>query len=480
MLRATVWGLTLLLAQVWHAQAQIPRLTPSSEAYAFAVLDEPLGWEDLLSMAQWASSTADAVQGMDPSLAPDAIRASVSDFTASVSGNPDPRYRGEAALSFIHTRFLRYYSANQTRVDAIISSGRYNCVSSAVLYAILARAVDLDVGAVATSDHAFCSVAVGPGERVDVETTNRYGFDPGTKKEFHDSFGKATGFAYVPQRDYSGRKSITLRELVSLILQNRIVDLESAGNYAAAVGLAADRWALLGSGDGVPKDDFLSRALNYGASLGKAGREAEALAWAAEMRAFFGPSPRLDELSVAASNNLVVKLVGAGKTDQAAALITRYAPLLPSSTVDALRVLVADGALTSLVERGDFAASLGALQNPAYTTALSPERLKEIGIFVYLKEAERHARGGDYLGASGIARSAELSYGEDKRLVSALGVFRANRIAQLHNSFASLYNAGRYPEALAAAKSAADEFPGEERFSVDLAAAERAVKARFP
>ena len=74
MLRATVWGLTLLLAQVWHAQAQIPRLTPSSEAYAFAVLDEPLGWEDLLSMAQWASSTGDAVQSMDPSLALDAIR----------------------------------------------------------------------------------------------------------------------------------------------------------------------------------------------------------------------------------------------------------------------------------------------------------------------------------------------------------------------------------------------------------------------
>jgi hypothetical protein len=100
---------------------------------------------------------------------------------------------------------------------------------------------------------------------VDVETTILYGFDPGTKREFRDAFGKATGFAYVPPGNYRDRTAIDRRTLFSLVLANRIFDAESSGRFFEAVGLAADRWALLGGGPGVPFEELVDRMVNYGA-----------------------------------------------------------------------------------------------------------------------------------------------------------------------------------------------------------------------
>ncbi|MDR3174091.1 MAG: hypothetical protein LBU19_07570, partial [Treponema sp.] len=61
----------------------------------------------------------------------------------------------------MHREFLRSYSAMQTRLDTLLSNGRYNCVSSAVLYLILARSQGLDVRGVAARDHAFASLRQG-------------------------------------------------------------------------------------------------------------------------------------------------------------------------------------------------------------------------------------------------------------------------------------------------------------------------------
>ena len=123
----------------------------------------------------------------------------------------DQAVLAERALTFLHKNLFTSYSVLQTRVDTALETGVFNCVSSAVLYMILARSVGLSVGGVRTTDHAFCSVLVN-GQQLDVETTNPYGFNPGAKKEFTDSFGKLTGYTYVPPGNYrtgarSGKRS---------------------------------------------------------------------------------------------------------------------------------------------------------------------------------------------------------------------------------------------------------------------------------
>ncbi len=156
--------------------------------------------------------------------------------TYLVNATPEKTVGEHILLFLFDHQILKKYYYKATRLDDIMNGGVYNCVSSAVLYAIFARSVGIDVSGVLTPDHAFVTVTSANGKQIDIETTNRYGFSPGTKKEFTDHFSNATGFAYVPPGNYSDRKTITAKELFGLILQNRIAE----ASYFEAVGLGSD------------------------------------------------------------------------------------------------------------------------------------------------------------------------------------------------------------------------------------------------
>ncbi|MDR2109692.1 MAG: hypothetical protein LBP32_00130 [Spirochaetaceae bacterium] len=67
-------------------------------------------------------------------------------------------------------------------------------------------------------------------------------------------------------------------------------------------------------------------------------------------------------------------------------------------------------------------------------------------------------------------------YGENSRLTNALRVFRSNRLAEFHNTFAGLYNRGDYEEARRVIQEALEEFPGNRQLTTDLNMAERALR----
>ncbi len=222
-----------------------PRLEPDARAFEFAKIGSSREylWHEILDMALWASG-ADFVNRNEGSEARAAIISSGETLAESEDMPPSKEDQGEYLLDYLYRNFLKNYSERQTRLDVLVSSGRYNCVSSAVLYTILASSIGLASNGVLTKDHAFVQVNTGT-ELVDVETTTAYGYDPGSKKDFHDGFGNTTGFAYVAPRNYRDRSSISQLELVSIILSNRIADLESRGFFADAVGIAVDKAALL-------------------------------------------------------------------------------------------------------------------------------------------------------------------------------------------------------------------------------------------
>ena len=96
--------------------------------------------------------------------------------------------RGKAILKYLYQNYLKAYSLNQTKIDVALETGTYNCVSSAVLYMAAVKAAGLEVRGQSTTQHAFCSIYVadensGKSKRIDVETTNPYGFNPGSKEE---------------------------------------------------------------------------------------------------------------------------------------------------------------------------------------------------------------------------------------------------------------------------------------------------------
>jgi hypothetical protein len=333
-----------------------PRLVPDEKAALFSHSGD-YTWEELRDIALWASWTNDPAPRRSIDYA-SLINQAVTRLTTELAAldpeqRDDPRIRAEYVLTFLHKNYLTRYNSPQTRLDTILISKRYNCVSSAVFYVILAKAVGLDVAAVVTKDHAFATVRISsPGgnvELIDVETTNRYGFDPGNRKEFHNAFGDVTGFAYVSPKNYRDRAEINTLELVSLILSNRVTELEQTRRFGDAVPLAIDRAALLSRRDPVPNatlfaspaTDVRNRIFNYGADLLNGRKEADCLRWADTAAPLFPDDDRWTTFTDSAVNNMVSKALQSQKPDEAAAILEKEGHRLSPSMKTRLTSVIA-------------------------------------------------------------------------------------------------------------------------------------------
>ncbi|MDR2133624.1 MAG: hypothetical protein LBP27_00855, partial [Treponema sp.] len=402
-----------IAAQNSAGSGAFPRIEPDPRAleYAGEKTEKGYTWEALAEISLWASGAAgggpenSAGAGGDEYL--DKIRAAAAELETDPALPAGSRERGEYILAYTHKKFLKSYSLNQTRLDTLLSNGRYNCVSSAVLYMILARSNGLDVRGVMTRDHAFAVLYAG-AEAVDVETTNPYGFDPGNRREFHDGFGKLTGFVYVPAKNYRDRAGITPVELVSLILSNRISEHERQNRFAEAVPLAVDRAALLldrgradtgaaGTSDSEapffedPRQDMMNRLFNYGAFLLKAGKEEDCLRWAAFAGGRYPDEKRWQEFILAAVNNRIQKLVRAGRVDGARNFLAVNGALLNSANYDQMDSALADielsGRASGIKNAGDADALLADIEAARAGMRLNAERAEELRTFVILKAA---------------------------------------------------------------------------------------------
>jgi tetratricopeptide (TPR) repeat protein len=469
-----------------------PRLEPDPRARELSRRVQPgiYSWQDLAEIALWASSASagGSTGAGQTALAREMILGAAADLRASPALPANPRDRGEYILTFMHEKFLKSYATTQTRVDEIFSTGRYNCVSSAALYTILAVSAGLDVRGVMTRDHAFVTLNTG-GELVDVETTNAYGFDPGSRREFSNAFGSVTGFSYVPARDYRDRVSISPVELISLILTNRIAELESRNRFGEAVPLALDRAALLaGRRDPVdspffsdPEKDLMDRIFNYGTSLVQAGREAEALAWADAAQGFYPRDARWPEFIYVALNNQLGKLLRGQQLAEARSLLTWYASRLNPGNLAQLDIQILGVELLQRINRlgGDETAEavLRAVAN-AQGRGLPDNRAEELRTFVIIKEGERLTAEQGLPAAITYIEAAITRYGRYSRLEEILRIHRSNRVAALHNQFADFFNRQDYEAARQFIQAALEEFPGNRQLSSDLTTAEQALRRR--
>ncbi|MDR2182175.1 MAG: hypothetical protein LBN92_05795 [Treponema sp.] len=481
--------LLLVLTRVVSAQTAFPSLDADPRAADFArgvSSGTRAAWQDLARAALWASSVnSGAAQEERAAEFYERVSAAAAEL-AALDLPSDPRERGEYVLIFIHRRFLKGYSEYQTRLDEIFVSGRYNCVSSAVLYLVLGMSAGLDIGGVMTKDHAFASVRAG-GAFIDVETTNPYGFDPGNRKEFHDGFGRTTGYAYVPARNYRDRAAINAVELVSLILSNRIAVLERANRYAEAVPLAINRAALLQldsftGADAVPADadrasffgdprkDMMSRLFNYGAYLVRTNRDDEAIAWAEYAGARYADNGRWQELVYAAANNKLVRLVRTRKTSEARAALETLRPKLSGANYRACDSMVLEAETADMVNGiknpGDSRKVLAFIEANGERL---PEKLRtDFRNGAVLREGERLGTAGDWRGAMNWMSASIERYGANSLFTSHLRLFRQNVISGLHNQFADLFNRRDYAGAKAAIQKSLEEFPADPQLTRDL------------
>jgi tetratricopeptide (TPR) repeat protein len=424
--------LTILCVRL---NAQIPDFEPSALALQYADERQPYTWQTLCDMALWASGADDAAM----------YKQKTAQVVMKLQTDPDlpvdAKERGEYILRFMHKNYLRQYSLNQTQLDTLLDRGTYNCVSSAVFYMILGVSVNLDIRGVMTHDHAFVTVNVRDGgfyQEIDVETTNEYGFDPGTQKQFSDRFGQVTGFAYVDPKNYADRSPVSRLELVSLILANRISYLELQNRYAAALPLIANRVALLSKrAERTDSPFFTDSKKDFAANL----------------------------------HNLVVDLVLKQRLSDAKTVLTKGAPYLPEENRRVIKEMILNQELSNIINKSKTSAeaeeALTILNDYDNVSVLGEERVAQMRNIILVNEASFISKERGWLAAIKFSEEAIAAYGGSKLLEQNLQTFKNNRGVEIHNQFASLWNKGLYAQAQEVLEEGLRDLPNDTRLLND-------------
>jgi tetratricopeptide (TPR) repeat protein len=315
---------------------------------------------------------------------------------------PTAADRGEALLKFLHAGpMAKGYAARQTTLSGLLDSGQFNCVSSAVLYAVIARRLGLEVRGVEVpgyllAGHVFI-VLLDRGRRIDVETTNPRGFDPrGLRK-------RPDGGGYDPAKDPADRREVGEAGLAALIYYNRGVGLRGEKRYLEAL-----------------RADFSALALDGGSRSAARNAVAEFLLWA-EARAAAGEfEEALQILTVAleiapADSDLkkgrhaawlefARSAMKAGHEAEAVAVLRRAAAAVPDSDFPEQQAYLFLRPAEALIKDGKWDAALAVAERGLHTVDAEPARKKLLGwrAEVYLRRAQTEWKKGAFDRAAAV------------------------------------------------------------------------------
>jgi tetratricopeptide (TPR) repeat protein len=146
-----------------------------------------------------------------------------------------PQAKGEKLLKWLHAGpMAKGYETHQTNLEVVLDSGKFNCVSSATLYNILAIRLGLDLRAIEVPDHAF-SILYDGTKHADIETTTDAGFNPERDPEAQKRFKEKTGLVYLADSHPDQRREVREAGLAAIIYYNRGVELTEQKRFHEAL-----------------------------------------------------------------------------------------------------------------------------------------------------------------------------------------------------------------------------------------------------
>jgi len=142
------------------------------------------------------------------------IRGVVEKLRPEIARTKTFREKGNLLHQAIHNFFLKSkgpnpagYSLHQSRLTEIFTTQKYNCLSSAMLYMILARYFNMNVKGVLLHTHAFVQIESPKGKIIEVETTSANGYGKVNNKKFYkNQAGKWFKFRGLRSSTYNERK----------------------------------------------------------------------------------------------------------------------------------------------------------------------------------------------------------------------------------------------------------------------------------
>ncbi len=404
-----------------------------------------------------------------------------TDVTSSAIIDLQEEERGRVILKYLYRNYLTAYSLNQTKIDVALETGIYNCVSSAVLYMAAAKAAGLEVRGQSTTQHAFCSIYVpdeksGKLKRIDVETTNPYGFNPGSKEEIEHE-NQIKKYYVVPKKYYSNRQEVSDGVFVGLIAGNLCADYIKSGEYTKALPLGAARWDAVKNEPiksvASVRNSFDILAANYVNLLPpSAASYFSTLDWFSAFIDRWDPTNFLQKNLDSSIINLLVLCFQEKNYPLASEAYEKYKTKLSSSQITKSEEIITDTIIITA------------------TDGLPPkQKVEEINNLLSSDELANSARQNraqlhlesywlEYLNQLMNSREYELGYANATNALNQLpksikikamqNGFYNNLIATIHNNFAKQANARNFEAAQAIVEEGLEKYPNDKTLKKDL------------
>lgn len=163
-------------------------------------------------------------------------RAQVAGFVGKVrpllEAEADPWQRGFRLFREMVRQYYRGgdkelggYEFAQSSFAVLLETGRYNCISSAILYTVLARYLGMDVRGVLLGEHAFVELHLENGKTIEIETTAPTGYDWVHDAKFYEQGAKgwsaARGLRPTTLADYQQRRVVAPYLLIAANMRNQ-------------------------------------------------------------------------------------------------------------------------------------------------------------------------------------------------------------------------------------------------------------------
>ena len=392
----------------------------------------------------------------------------------------DSEARGRAVLKLLYQDYLTTYNFNQTRTNIALQTGVYNCVSSALLYMAVAKAAGLEVRGQKTSEHAFCTVYIpgskaGQYTKIDVETTNPYGFNPGSKETIENE-DKIQGYYVVPKKYYSNRQEVSDSLFAGLIAGNICAACIEQDNYEKAIPLGATRYEFVKSEKTKPaaqvRNDFDILASNYvNCEVESAQVFQGYVEWFTSFIDRWGMTDYLQKNMDNAFNNLMVYCFDEKNYEIALESFEKSKPYLTQKQISTTTDILTDILVSSKIEGQPAEVQIQEIEVLLQEVQLEPAQEKRA--LVYLENAwlsilNECMTGRTY--GTGYQKSCEAleRLPESSKIKKMQKSFYDNCIAIIHNNFAEQANAQRFDQARQVLEAGMQVFPDDKTLRNDL------------
>ena len=499
-------------------QTQQPKTNPTKQSENQLPSFEPLFSSSQIFGANTLGETLTAQQVLELSLlfsecpldSPEAatVLKSFESIKKEVTSNDYQKMsqedRGRAVLKLLYRDYLKQYSKDQTKLNTAFLTGEYNCVSSALMYMAAAKAAGLTVCGQKTPEHAFCTVYIDANggktnssttTKIDVETTNPYGFNPGSKETIENE-DKIKRYYVVPKSNYANRLEVSDKVFTTLIGGNLCADYITRNEYVQAMPLGAARIALVQSEkskavDSVRKE-FEILATNYvslctPASIsnaaapgkgvsGSAQKMAVAVDWFAAFIKRWGLTTNLQNSMDIALYNLLVLCYQEINYQIASDSYQKCNGYVSKNQKEKCRELVAEIYILDITNGLDYQHQIPLLakiltdddEGGIFSSAQVQQKAANYLERAWAEDLNDYIRRKDYEAGYERAIVAAQQLPKSSMIQTAKSNFYSNSIATIHNNFATAANKGDSKTAVKILEDGLKKFPEDPTLKKDL------------